>query len=190
MTTQTMEAPPKTLLKLDLGCGKNKKEGFKGVDQYQMPGVDVVADLTERWPFEDSSVEEVHCSHFLEHLTAKQRCHLMNELARVLIPGGKATIITPHWASNRAYGDPTHCWPPVAEMWFYYLSRDWRKKEAPHTDAEYDKSLFSCDFEATWGYSMRPDLGVRNQEFQQFAFANYKEAIQDMVATLKNKKGA
>ena len=28
--------------KLDLGCGSKKKEGFIGVDQYEMEGVDVV----------------------------------------------------------------------------------------------------------------------------------------------------
>ena len=72
-------------VKLDIGCGKNKKEGFIGVDQYAMPGVDIVANLVERtplfknsadpfkphggafkpWPWKDGSVEEVHCSHFL-----------------------------------------------------------------------------------------------------------------------------
>ena len=96
-------------MKLDIGCGKNKKEGFTGVDQYAMDGVDVVLNVAkDRWPWEDGSVEEAHCSHFLEHLDATERIHFYNELYRVLKVGGRATIITPHWASNRAYGDPTH----------------------------------------------------------------------------------
>lgn len=58
------------LLKIDLGCGKNKQAGFIGVDQYKMDGVDVVCNLaSDRWPWADGSVSEVHCSHFLEHLT-------------------------------------------------------------------------------------------------------------------------
>ena len=32
-------------MKIDLGCGKNKKEGFIGVDQYAMEGVDVVLNI-------------------------------------------------------------------------------------------------------------------------------------------------
>ena len=48
-------------MKLDIGCGKNKKEGFTGIDQYDMPGVDIVSDLTKKWPIDNDSVEEVHC---------------------------------------------------------------------------------------------------------------------------------
>ena len=177
-------APTNDPIRLDIGCGKNKRPGFIGVDQYAMDGVDVVMDVRQRWVYEDDSVEEVHCSHFVEHLTAQERVAFFNELYRVLKPGAKATIITPHWASNRAYGDPTHQWPPVAEMAFYYLSKEWRSTQAPHTDKQYNPDGFSCDFQATWGYGMRQDLMVRNQEYQQFALANYKEAAQDLHATL------
>lgn len=99
-------------------------------------------------------------------------------------PGAKATIITPHWSSNRAYGDPTHQWPPVAEMSFYYLSKDWRATQAPHTDKKWNKDGYSCNFQCTWGYSFAPELGSRNQEYVQFALANYKEAAQDLHATI------
>ena len=170
--------------KLDIGCGKNKKEGFTGVDQYPMEGVDVVMDVRKKWKFEDSSIEEVHCSHFLEHLTATERIQFYNELYRVLKPGAKATIITPHWASNRAYGDPTHQWPPVSEMSFFYLKKEWRETQAPHTDAKWNKDGYKCNFEAVYGYSFAPELGARNQEYVQFALANYKEAAQDLHATL------
>jgi 2-polyprenyl-3-methyl-5-hydroxy-6-metoxy-1,4-benzoquinol methylase len=175
-------------LRLDIGCGSNKKEGFIGIDQYPMPGVDVVMDVRKRWQYDDSSVEEVHCSHFIEHLTGKERVQFFNELYRVLKPGCKATIITPHWASNRAYGDFTHQWPPVAEMLFYYLSKDWRATNAPHTDAKFNPDGYTCDLECVWGYSMRQDLMTRNQEYQQFAMANYKEACQDTHCTLTAKK--
>lgn len=165
-------------MRLDLGCGKNKKDGFIGVDSRDFEGVDRVVDLTGPWPWEDASVDEVHCSHFIEHLTAPQRIHFVNELYRVLKPEAKAQIITPHWASTRAYGDLTHQWPPVCEMWFYYLSKDWRAANAPHNDQ------YTCDFAATWGYTLHQDLLPRNQEFQMFALTFYKEAAQDIVATL------
>ena len=167
------------MVKVDLGCGPGKRDGFIGVDCRQFDGkVDIVHDLRKKWPWKDGEVEEAHCSHFIEHLTGPQRIHFVNELYRVLQPGGKCTVIVPHWASCRAYGDLTHQWPPVSEFWFYYLSKDWRLANAPHNDG------YDCNFQATWGYAMRPDLSVRNSEFQQFAFANYKEAIQDLIATL------
>lgn len=171
--------------KLDIGCGKSKREGFTGIDQYAMEGVDHVVDLrTFPWPVESDSVEEVHCSHFLEHLSAQERVGFYNELYRIMKPGAKASIITPHWGSNRAYGDPTHQWPPVSEMSFFYLSRDWRETQAPHTDKKWNPAGYDCHFAATWGYTMRGDLMTRNQEYQQYAMQNYKEVCQDIVATL------
>lgn len=210
-------ASPPSLLKLDLGCGGNKQAGFTGVDSIAFPGVDVVCDLVERdiprhgslaprllddlpddklpfkkWPWPDNSVAEAHSSHFIEHLTAMERVHFVNELYRVLVPGGKCSLVVPHWGSCRTYGDPTHQWPPVSEFWFYYLKREWRLGDpakglganAPHTDAQHMSGGFSCDFDAVWGYSVHPTWQVRNQDAQQFALQWYKEAIQDIVATL------
>jgi hypothetical protein len=179
-------AAVKELLRLDLGCGPNKREGFHGVDATAFVGVDTVCDLTKTpWPWPDNSVAEAHASHFVEHLTAWQRVAFWNELYRVLVPNGTAQIIVPHWASCRAYGDPTHQWPPVSEFAFYYIKKDWRLANAPHSDRSIHPQGFNCDLEAVWGNGMRPDIAVRNQEFQQFAMANYKEAITDLFVTVK-----
>jgi SAM-dependent methyltransferase len=176
-------------LRIDLGCGPNKRPGFVGVDSLPFDGkVDVVCDLSAgRWPWDDNSVDEAHSSHFVEHLTAMQRVRFCNELYRVLKPGAGCQVIVPHWGSCRAYGDPTHQWPPVSEFWFYYLSKDWRAGNAPHTDAANITGGFNCDFDCTWGYSVHPTIQLKNQEAQQFAFGFYKEAIQDVIATLKKK---
>lgn len=175
-------------MKIDLGCGKNKKEGFIGVDQYPMEGVDVVLNIGgDPWPWEDNSVEEAHSSHFLEHLTNLndkwERTHFFNELYRVLKPGAKCSIIIPHWASTRYYGDPTHK-EPFSEMGFYYLSKEWRMANAPHTDVEVNPHGYFCDFHAMWGNGMHAAIVQRSADFQQFAMAWFKEAIQDLHATL------
>jgi hypothetical protein len=172
-------------VKIDIGCGPNKKEGFVGVDQYPFPGVDHVVQIGKApLPFADGEVEEVHASHFVEHLNAAERCALFNELFRVMKPGAKMTMIVPHWGSSRAYGDPTHQWPPIGEMWFYYLKREWRMTQAPHTDKSNWPEGYDCDFEATWGYSMHPAFATRNAEYQQFAMSYYREGAQDIHATL------
>jgi len=181
-TPKVKKFTPEGPTKIDLGCGKSKKEGFYGVDSHPFPGVDLTHDLRKAWPWKDSSVEEAHCSHFIEHLTAMERVHFVNELHRVLQPGGKAIVIGPHWASNRAYGDLTHQWPPVSEMWFYYLDKGWRANNAPHND------FYTCDFTVTWGYSLHPSLHSRNTEYQQHALQFWKEAAQDFIATFVAKK--
>lgn len=170
-------------IRIDFGAGKNGKEGFLKVDIRKFDGVDVVCDLgREIWPWEDGSVEEGHASHMLEHLEAMERVHFFNELYRVLIPGGKCQIITPHWASCRAYGDMTHKWPPVCEFFWYYLSAEWRKTNAPHND------FYTCDFEATWGYSLHQQLVPRNVEYQQHALQFWKESAQDMICTVTKRE--
>ena len=177
------------LIRIDVGCGPNKKPGFVGIDVLPFDGkVDHVLNAgTERWPFEDDSVDEAHSSHFVEHLNAVERIHFVNELCRVLKKGAKAAIITPHWCSNRAYGDLTHQWPPVSEMWFYYLSKAWRAGNAPHTDAAHNPKGYTCDLEATWGYSLNPGIQARNPEYQQHAMQFWKEAAQDIYATLTKR---
>ena len=181
-------------LKVDFGCGPNKREGFVGVDQYPFDGkVDIVGDVTDphfwgtRW--ERDSIDEAHASHFVEHLTAKQRIVFFNGLWRAMKPGAQATIIVPHWASTRAYGDPTHQWPPVSEMSFFYLDKEWRAANAPHTDAEHWPAGFDCDFTATWGYGLHQSLHAWNPERQQYAISYYKEAASDLHATITKREG-
>jgi hypothetical protein len=174
-------------MKLNIGCGKNVKEGFINVDAIAFEGVDVVMDVRQAWPWDHNSVDEVYCAHFLEHLTGVERCHFANELCRVLKPKAQATLIVPSWTSARAYGDPTHQWPPVTEMWFYYLGKEWRDKQAPHTNKSNWAQGFDCDFDATWGYGMHEQLLARNDDFRQFALQWYKEAAQDIHITLTKR---
>jgi predicted SAM-dependent methyltransferase len=184
-------------LKLDLGCGGNKKEGFIGVDTLKLPGVDVVHDLgNHTWPWADDSVDEVNCSHMIEHLTWKERVFFFNELHRVMRKGAKAQIVLPHWNSNRYYGDPTHQ-APFSEMAWLYMNKEWRAgskeknlpAQAPHTDSEIAPGplAYSCDFDVSYGYSLAPWCIGRDQGFVQFALQSYKEAAQDMIATAIKK---
>lgn len=175
-------------MKLDIGCGPNKKDGFQGMDQYPMNGVDIVHDVRiTPWPFENEAVEEVHCSHFLEHLTGPERVKFFNELYRVLKPGGKATIITPHWCSTRAYGDYTHQWPPVSEQFYWHLREEWRMSQSPHTDVKWDKNGHDCDFEHVLSFGLHPGMLTRNQEYVNHALSFYKEAAQDLYCTLTKR---
>jgi len=177
-------------LKLDLGCGTKKREGFIGVDSRQFGGkVDVICDLGKHtWPWPDNSVEEVHCSHMVEHLTWVERVHFFNELYRVMKVGAKAQVIVPHWCSHRYYGDPTHQ-APMSEMSWLYMNKAWRATEAPHTDSVMAPGplAYSCDFDVAYGFSIAPWCQGRDKGFVDFALAAYKEAAQDMIATVTKK---
>lgn len=49
------------------------------------------------------------------------RIHFMNELHRILVPGGRATIETPNAAKGVGYfQDPTHCSPYCLSLFKYF----------------------------------------------------------------------
>ena len=172
---------PKKLVKLDLACGQVKKEGFIGVDFVTAPGVDIVHDLFEfPWPFEDESVEEVHCSHFFEHIPGLLRPKWMDELYRVMIPGGKATIICPYYSSMRATQDYTHAWPPISEASFFYFNKGWREANKL-THGHYD---MKCDFDFGANFSLHPYCNGRSTEFVQEAVLQKLNAASDIIVGL------
>jgi glycosyltransferase involved in cell wall biosynthesis len=93
-------------VRLNLGCCDAPLPGFVNVDIFDGPGVDQVADLARTWPWSDDSVESVRAHDVIEHLPDK--IQTMNELWRVLQPGGTAEIVVPTTDGTGAFQDPTH----------------------------------------------------------------------------------
>lgn len=164
--------------RLDLGCGTKKREGFHGVDCRDFDGVDTIFDLRSTpWPWGENTIEEVHSSHFVEHLTGAERIGFFNELCRVMKQGGKALIVTPDWSHACAYGDPTHQWPPMSGWYALYLNKAWRDANAPHVG-------YTCDFDYAIGGSWDEWLVPRNMETRQFAMQRYINSTRDLMVTL------
>lgn len=107
-------------MKVNLGCGRFPLEGYVNVDKRDLPGVDIVADLTNKWPWEDGSVDVVRASHVFEHIPSQHVCHFMAEAHRVLSLHGVLDITVPHGEHANARIDPTHvrqCLPDTLEFW-------------------------------------------------------------------------
>lgn len=114
-------------MKLDLACGQRCKEGFEGVDLVGGHGVTHVVDLMRpRWPFDPDSVNEIWCSHFVEHLP--NLIVFMDNVHRILKPGGIVRIVAPYYTSMRAFQDPTHV-RFITDASFCYFDAEWRKRE-------------------------------------------------------------
>lgn len=89
------------MIKLNIGCGQKKKEGYIGIDKEDY-GQEYVRDIEKYClPFSDNSVDEIFCEHTLEHLDNPM--FVINEFWRVLKPEGKAIIIVPHKDNPGAY---------------------------------------------------------------------------------------
>ena len=78
-------------MRLNLGCGSKKVEGFIGVD---IKSADVVADI-RKLPFDDDSVDEIMAIHVCEHAFQHEIVAMIREWLRVLKPGGKMALELP-----------------------------------------------------------------------------------------------
>ncbi len=87
-------------MKLNIGGGLEKKEGFINVDI--LKGADIEHDLNIfPYPFEDNSIDYIFCSHTLEHL--KEPEQFFREVQRILKEGARCEIIVPHYKHPGAY---------------------------------------------------------------------------------------
>ncbi len=91
---------------LDIGCGRNKLPGSIGVDYLLLPGVDCVADLNVSLPFKNEQLDAVYSSSVLEHISNLPK--LIEEIHRILKPGGLMIAHVPYFRSSWAAIDPTH----------------------------------------------------------------------------------
>lgn len=118
---------------LDLGCGTNPQNPYHRANLF---GLDIRDDaqellaqrgigikkanlIFEKIPFDDNFFESVSAIDFLEHVP-RQIClgssnevvypfiNLMNEVWRVLSPGGRFLAVTPAYPSPLSFADPTH----------------------------------------------------------------------------------
>ena len=70
---------------LDLGCGENKVPNSIGLDNVQLPGVDVEHDLLNfPYPFENESIDKIYLRHVIEHFAIENINFIMNECNRIL----------------------------------------------------------------------------------------------------------
>ncbi len=101
-------------MKLNLGCGGKKIEGFINVDKFPTPATDLLLDLeTPNWPWEDDSINEIHLIHCLEHLGKDTETYfnIFKELYRICKNGAIVEIHVPHPRHDNFLGDPTHVRP-------------------------------------------------------------------------------
>ncbi len=120
---------------LDVGCGGRKLPGSVGMDILRLPGVDVVHSFDQiPWPFEDNSFDLIFLNHALEHV--RDVVAVMNEIHRVLAPGGRLVVQVPYFRCADAYNDPTHT------HFFTHGTLDYFVKDSGLSKYAYSDKLF------------------------------------------------
>lgn len=126
---------------LDLGCGAHPRNPYQcdevhaidlNVPERLEPRLFRRANLTlEPIPHADSSFDSVSAFDFFEHLprvlsTQEGRAtrfpfvELMNEIHRILKPGGRLYALTPAFPRPEAFQDPTHVNIITDQTWRYF----------------------------------------------------------------------
>lgn len=108
---------------LDIGCGRNKYPGAIGIDLNPAARADVRCDLNRPpYPFAAASFDEIRAVHVVEHV--ENIIAVMEECHRLLRPGGRLYIATPHYTDFASFCDPTHRWH-LNSFSFRYFTEDY-----------------------------------------------------------------
>jgi len=178
------------MIKLNLGCGQNLKEGYINVDKFNSFSPDVVCDLeVTPWPFESNSVDEITMYHVLEHLGADVNVFfaVMKEMYRVCAPGAVIHIAVPHPRSDSFDGDPTHV-RPINQyvMSLFSKKRNLECQEngwpdtplATYLDVDFDMAHFSMSLTPHW--TEKYSSGKVSTEEIDFAIQTYFNVVQEI----------
>lgn len=155
-------------MKLDIGCGTSKKDGFIGVDIMELPNVDIVHDLnTFPYPFEDDVLDEIWMDQVIEHLT--QPVKVVEELHRICKNGASVIIGVPYFRSLYSVIDPTHR-NFFGVNWFSYFD----PKHPFYHRYQYSKASFfinKIEFDREWikkGFIHKRIVGFANKHSEMY----------------------
>lgn len=118
---------------LNLGCGRQIKEGYVNIDRNKTESVDVVCDFSKGLPFKDNSFGYLFSKYVIEHI--EDVVGIMREIHRIMKVDGIAHIEVPHcsWIKHYVCFDHKHfftyrvmdCFEEGSQEQ-YYLNIDFR----------------------------------------------------------------
>lgn len=85
-------------MKLNVGCGPHRAEGWLNIDVVSVPDHDIVPDLVapaNAIPLPDGSAECIYLGHMLEHVRWEEVAQVLGEMRRLLAPGGQLAVVGP-----------------------------------------------------------------------------------------------
>jgi len=133
-------AERQALPKVDLGGVEATPEGYQRVGLHE---------ALERLPFADSSVSVVRAYDFFARVPPARVVPLMNELHRVLVPGGWLLSRTPSTDGRGAFQDPTHVSFWNENSFWYYTKRDFAQ-HVPLVQCRFQGTRVWNEFASEW----------------------------------------
>ena len=185
-------------VKLNLGCGTRRLNGFVNVDISPVCKPDITADLNRTpWPFQSNAADEVLLSHVLEHLGADGDSFLrvMKELYRVCADGARIHIFVPHPRHDDFLIDPTHVRAILPETFLLFSkakNREWETRGAANTplglylDVDFEVARAAYILDEPWR-SMR-EAGTLDEETLNRYILTKNNIVKQVEVTLIVRK--
>lgn len=129
---------------IDLGGGFNKPTGYKSVD---LVNADIIHNVEQDLPFEDSSIGIIRAYDFVEHI--RDSVNLMNEIHRVLVPGGWLLLSVPSTDGRGAFQAPDHVSYWNENSIWYYTNPQYAQY-VPKIKAKFQNSRTITWFPSEW----------------------------------------
>ena len=134
---------------IELGCGLRKAEGAIGLDINPRSDADVLCNLDSgNLPFRDSSIDKVLACDVLEHVD--NFVAVVEDIWRILKPGGILEVSAPFMSSVNYFSDPTHRRAFTSKSFDYFIkgttSSEYRYSDAEFllNSVEYEKNEYEC----------------------------------------------
>jgi hypothetical protein len=185
-------------MKLNIGCGFRKLDGYTNIDFFKECEPDILLNLEETpWPFETSSISEVAAIHVIEHL-GEQRAvffNIIKEIYRVLEDGGLFRVSVPHYMHRSHYTDPTHVRALTSgtfEMLSKEKNRDWARRSVNVTmlalmlDVDFETVEVDYGFDPVWNEKLRKGE-ISHEKLQEIATQQWG-VIQELNILMKARK--
>jgi SAM-dependent methyltransferase len=142
--------------RLNLGSGNEPLPDHVNVDRRRLPGVAVVADVVAL-PFREGAAAHVRASSLLEHFADPYE--VLDEVHRVLDPGGRFVMRVPALWSWAAHLDRSHLFLADLKLWREILSGYFERVRADPEGVRYRDSRLLA------GLCLLATRGLRLLEF-------------------------
>ncbi len=124
------------MTRLNLGCGRDYRDGWVNVDANRSVRADVYTDFSGPLPFANNTADELLLDNVIEHVPRPRFFPFMDELHRVCAPGATIRIYAPHFSGIFALKHPGH------DLYFGAGTFALFEPEAPFNGERYGKARF------------------------------------------------
>lgn len=160
------------VVRVELGCGSTKNEGYLGIDRFSLPNVDLVADLNKGIPLEDNSVDVIFCSHSLEHFDSLS--NIVNDIYRVCKHKAIINILSPYHMETVNLANIYHK-QVFNEATFRFFSKE--------SSTTIDDREYYNPHAASWGLALsdnsEQDTNIQILDMEYFYFPSYATMTDD-----------